>query len=41
MPDTVDPAETYLENLIGGNHARLLASFADQPAIDDPLAGPG
>ena len=39
MPISQDPTETYLEALIAGDGPRLLASFAGEPAIDDPLSG--
>jgi hypothetical protein len=34
-----DPAESYLERLIAGDSAALLASFAGEPTVDDPLGG--
>ena len=39
MTDVHNPAETYLEALIAGDRAQLLAGFAGEPAIDDPLGG--
>ena len=39
MQPTHDPTETYLETLITGDRSRLLADFAVEPAIDDPLGG--
>ncbi len=39
MPGTSDLIETYLEALISGDGPRLLAGFAGEPAIDDPLGG--
>jgi len=39
MQPTHDPAESFLETLITGDKNRLLADFAVEPAIDDPLGG--
>ncbi len=39
MQPTHDPTETFLETLITGDKNRLLADFAVEPAIDDPLGG--
>ncbi len=39
MQPTHDPTETFLETLITGDRYRLLADFAVEPAIDDPLGG--
>jgi len=34
-----DATERYLDRLIAGDRAALLASFAGEPAVDDPLGG--
>jgi hypothetical protein len=34
-----DPTERYLERVIAGDRAALVASFAGEPAVDDPLGG--
>lgn len=39
MAQTLDPTETYLHNLLAGNTAALLAGFAGDPDVDDPLGG--
>jgi hypothetical protein len=39
MTQTHDRTEGYLERLLDGNLPALLASFADEPVVDDPLAG--
>jgi hypothetical protein len=39
MQPTHDPAESFLETLLTGDKNRLLADFAVEPAIDDPLGG--
>jgi SnoaL-like domain len=38
-PPTDDPTESYLPALIAGNMAELVAGFAGEPLLDDPLAG--
>jgi len=39
MPELHDPTEIFLEALIAGDKPRLLAGFAGEPAVDDPLGG--
>jgi hypothetical protein len=39
MTDSDDPTETYLPSLIAGSTAELVAGFAGEPVLDDPLAG--
>jgi SnoaL-like domain len=39
MHPVPDSTENYLENLVSGDSARLLAGFAVEPVIDDPLGG--
>jgi hypothetical protein len=35
-----DATVAYLDRLIAGDSAAVLAGFADEPSIDDPMAGP-
>jgi SnoaL-like domain len=39
MASTEDPTETYLNFLLAGDMAGLVAGFAGQPLLDDPLSG--
>ena len=39
MPLSADPTESYLEALLAGDTPALLAAFAAEPAVDDPLGG--
>ena len=39
MSTSNHPTESYLPALVAGNLAELLAGFAGQPLLDDPLAG--
>lgn len=36
---TQDPTSAYLSNLLAGDTARLLAAFAGEPVLDDPIRG--
>jgi hypothetical protein len=39
MAASGDPVEEYLARILAGDTARLLAGFAGEPAVDDPLGG--
>lgn len=39
MDALTDPIETYLEHLQAGNTTAILAGFAGEPRVDDPLHG--
>lgn len=38
-PGVPDPTETFLDRLIAGDRDALVAGFAGEPSVDDPMAG--